>query len=172
MKKMMIFIAVSMFLYSCTSSTNEQQEQISEEPEQEVVVESDVNSFGEEITEEGAVTTENFLEQMGDKVSMDVKIKGNINAVCQKKGCWMNIDLGNGEEMKIRFKDYEFFVPKDAAGKTAIFEGFAYRDTLTVEMLQHYAEDAGEPEDSINAITEPEIVLSFEAFGVIIKDEE
>ena len=41
--------------------------------------------------------------------------------------------------------------------------------SVSVEMLKHYAEDAGEPEDVIEAITEPEISIGFEAFGVIIK---
>ena len=39
----------------------------------------------------------------------------------------------------------------------------------SVEELKHYAEDAGETQEVIDAITEPEISLAFEAKGVIIK---
>jgi hypothetical protein len=81
----------------------------------------------------------------------------------------MDLDLENGETMTVRFKDYGFFVPKDADGRIAIIEGWAKKDTTSVELLRHYAEDAGKTKEEIEAITEPEIGYSFEAKGVIIK---
>jgi hypothetical protein len=99
----------------------------------------------------------------------DIKISTKINSCCQKKGCWMNVDMGDGEEMKVRFKDYGFFVPLDAAGSEVIMQGKAFKDTISVDMLRHYAEDAGKSEEEINAITEPESVLAFEASGVLLK---
>ena len=57
----------------------------------------------------------------------------------------------------------------DCNGKTAIFEGKAYHDTTSVEMLREYAKDDGKSKAEIEKITEPEINLSFEATGVIIK---
>ena len=42
-------------------------------------------------------------------------------------------------------------------------------DTVLVEMLKHYAEDAGELEKDILKITEPEYVLGFIADGVLIE---
>ena len=42
-------------------------------------------------------------------------------------------------------------------------------DTVTVEMLRHFAEDAGESEKDILKITEPEYVLGFIADGVLIE---
>ena len=62
-----------------------------------------------------------------------------------------------------------FFVPKDASGKTAIFEGVAYNDTIPVNDLKHYAEDEGKSKEEIEKITKPEVTISFEAHGVIIK---
>jgi hypothetical protein len=46
--------------------------------------------------------------------------------------------------------------------------GIAYREVVSVEMLRHYAEDAGKSKEEIMKITEPETKLSFEADGVII----
>ena len=54
-------------------------------------------------------------------------------------------------------------------GRDVIMAGRAFYDTTTVDMLQHFAEDAGKPQEEIDAITEPELALSFEATGVIIK---
>ena len=42
--------------------------------------------------------------------------------------------------------------------------------SLTVPMLKHYAEDAGEPQAFIDAIDTPELRLAFTATGVMIED--
>src|SRR3977135_597398 len=77
-----------------------------------------VSSYGAKIDPKNAIEASALPKKMEGKESLNVKVKGKIKDVCQKKGCWMNIDLGNGEEMMVRFKDYAFFVPKNAAGKT------------------------------------------------------
>ena len=75
------------------------------------------------------------------------------------------------DTLMVRFKDYGFFVPKEGVeGRNAIIKGEAYYDTLTVELLQHYAQDAGKSEDEILSITEPEYNFLFEANGVIIQE--
>lgn len=126
------------------------------------------DSFGDKIKADGAVDASAFLKAMEGQDSMEVKIKAPIVAVCQKKGCWMNIDLGDGKTMMVRFKDYGFFVPKDASGRTAVIQGKAFKEVLSVEMLRHYAEDGGKSKEEIEKITEPETRLSFEASGVLI----
>lgn len=125
-------------------------------------------SFGEKITEQGFVNGEEFLKRLGTKDSLEIKIKAPITSVCQKKGCWMHVDLGNDKSMMVRFKDYGFFVPKDAEGDEVLMQGKAFKETLTVEMLRHYAEDAGKSKEEIMVITEPQEKLSFEASGVIV----
>lgn len=81
----------------------------------------------------------------------------------------MTMNIGNDKTMQVKFKDYAFFVPKDASGKTVFIEGVAFTDTTSVQELQHYAEDGGKSKEEIAKITEPEISVSFEAHGVIIK---
>jgi hypothetical protein len=81
----------------------------------------------------------------------------------------MNVDIGGGETMKVVFKDYEFFVPLDVAGKSAILEGVAKKEITSVATLRHYAEDAGKSKEEILAITKPEKKIVFEAEGVILK---
>ena len=127
------------------------------------------SNYGAKITEKGAVKPDGFLKSMEGKTELSAKVEAKIVTVCKKKGCWMDLDLENGQTMKVRFKDYEFFVPKDADGKTAVVEGIAKIETVDVETLRHYAEDAGKSPEEIAAITEPERSYSFEAVGVIIK---
>jgi len=126
--------------------------------------------FGADITEEQALQPAEFITEMEGKVEQEIKLSAKITDVCQMKGCWMTLDLENGEEVRVRFKDYAFFVPKDASGKTAVVSGRAYYDEVSVETLRHYAEDAGKPREAIEAITEPIKKLSFIADGVIIKE--
>lgn len=126
--------------------------------------------FGADITESGALQPTEFVKEMDGKVEEQLKLTAKVNDVCQMKGCWMTLDLENGDQVMVRFKDYEFFVPKNSSGKTAVVEGRAYYDEVSVETLRHYAEDAGKSKEEIEAITKPEKRLSFIADGVILKD--
>ena len=126
------------------------------------------DSYGAKITADNAISPKEFVKAMDNKDSLDVKLKAKIVTCCKKKGCWMDVDLENGQTMKVRFKDYEFFVPKDADGRTCVIEGKAKIETIDVKTLRHYAEDAGKSEEEIAAITEPEKGYSFLANGVLI----
>ena len=126
------------------------------------------NFYGQKISPDDAMNPQQFLAAMENKDSLDVKLKAKIITCCKKKGCWMDVDLENGSSMKVRFKDYEFFVPKNADGKVCVIEGRAKMETIDVATLKHYAEDAGKSEKEIAAITEPEKGFSFLANGVII----
>lgn len=125
--------------------------------------------FGAKIDAKGAIGPEQFLKQMEGKESMEVKLEAKIETCCKKKGCWMDLNLENGTTMKVRFKNYEFFVPKDADGRTAIVQGVAKVEMTDLETLRHYAQDAGKSEEEIAAITEGQKAITFEAIGVIIK---
>ncbi len=78
----------------------------------------------------------------------------------------MNVETAGGSLMRVRFKDYGFFVPSDIMGKEVVFEGKAFRDTTSVADLKHYAEDAGKSKEEIDAITEPKVTIAFVADGV------
>ena len=131
---------------------------------------SGLNYYGDSITTEGAIE----VNQLAEIVQRDGQFEGKVTTVihetCKMKGCWMKVDLDGDEDMRVTFKDYGFFVPKEGVdGKEVIMEGIAYLDTTSVEMLRHYAEDAGKTPEEIETITEPEYALAFEAIGVIIK---
>lgn len=128
-----------------------------------------VQYFGKEITQESPTAPADFLSTVQQQGEITTQVAGEITKVCPMKGCWMTMEVA-GQEMMVRFKDYGFFVPKDAAGKTAVVQGQAVMDTLDVATLRDYAEDAGKSAEEINAITEPEVKLSFTADGVILKE--
>jgi len=130
----------------------------------------ELSYYGASIDTNEALAPADFLSTMKESDSANVKIKTKIIETCSMKGCWMTVELPDGEEMRVTFKDYGFFVPKDSVeGKEVIFEGVAKKTTTSVEMQRHYAQDAGKSAEEIAAITEPKEEISFVASGVAIK---
>jgi hypothetical protein len=129
------------------------------------------SSYGESITAEKAINVQRLPGMVKEGDTLKVKVEGVVKSVCQKKGCWMKMDMGNDQTMMVHFKDYAFFVPKDCNGKRLVMEGIAFIDVTPVEQLRHYAEDAGKSKEEISAITEAEKELTFEASGVLLYNE-
>ena len=125
--------------------------------------------FGDTIQVADTTNLNDLLAQLGSGTdSLYATFAAPISAVCQVKGCWMQLDLGNGEEALVRFKDYGFFVPMDASSERAIITGSLTVDTLSVEWLRHQAEDAGKSDSAIAAITAPKISYAVLATGVAL----
>ncbi len=164
MKNLLFITPICLFLFSSCNNVSAVDEKVEQAVSKDVL-----EYFGDTITEADAIPASQLIANLKGKDSLKIKITAIIEEVCQKKGCWMNVDLGDGQSMRIRFKEYAFFVPKNASGKTAIFEGVAYNDTIPVNELKHYAKDEGKSKAEIEKITQPEISVSFEAHGVIIK---
>ncbi len=99
-----------------------------------------------------------------------VKFSSTVNAVCQKKGCWMRVKI-DGKESMVRFKDYGFFVPKNIAGQQAIIEGVAFIEEVSVNALKHYAKDDGKSAKEIAMITESQKTLAIVSSGVLLPQE-
>lgn len=164
MKKTFILASLAIALFSC-----KKQEQQPTEPEVAVTY----STFGEEITADNVVSQDEMLDKFqnlkeGDTIP--IKFKSTILDVCQKKGCWMSMDLEGDKDAFIRFTDYGFFVPLDAANQESIVEGRAFLSVVTVDELKHYAKDGGKSQEEIDAITEPKITYAIQADGVLIQD--
>lgn len=168
--KLLFVGAIGTIFIACGSQDSEQQAESEDANEHKVGEVTEYEYFGEEIDKEGGKSVAELMETMEEEDSIRAKVRGEIEEVCQKKGCWMTLPYSDNESMRIRFKDYGFFVPKDIAGKEVVIEGAAYWDTTSVEMLRHYAEDAEKSKEEIEAITEPKVEVKFEADGVVIKN--
>lgn len=130
---------------------------------------SNVKGYGEAITADGAISTTELAKALAEKEEVATKVEGEIITSCAMKGCWMDMKMADGSTMKVRFKDYGFFVPtKGLEGKRAVIQGVATREVLDVATLKHYAEDAGKSKEEIEKITEPQNKLMFLADGVLI----
>jgi hypothetical protein len=130
-------------------------------------------AVGLQINDADALSSEQMSDNFeGLKVgdTLNTKMVAKVDAVCQAKGCWMTLNLENGNQVMVKFKDYGLFVPKDIAGKEVIVNGLAFVEEVSVDEQRHYAEDAGKSEEEIAAITAPKKTFSFEADGVLIKN--
>jgi len=127
-------------------------------------------SYGDSITADGAISMDEFEKASANTDSLDTKVRAEIIESCSRKGCWMDVKMADGTPMKVRFEDYGFFVPTSGLeGKEVVMQGHAKKEVTDVAMLRHYAEDAGQSEEEIAEITEPETNWNFTATGVLIK---
>lgn len=170
-KVYLLALVLAFGLGACNSTDVNEEKQETTQPVGQVELAD--NQFGEAIDSEGAIEYMSLLDQMQSGDSLAVKVRGKVEAVCQAKGCWMNIiaDQPDTEQMMVKFKDYGFFVPKDIAGREVVMQGYAFREITPVDELQHLAEDAGRPQEEIDQITEPKVELKFLATGVLLLDE-
>jgi hypothetical protein len=100
----------------------------------------ETGTYGGEFTiEEEPVTLASALET-GE--SGTYKIKARVEKVCKKKGCWFTLnDEGVEQPVRVKMKDYGFFVPRNSDGATAIVEGELERRVVPEAEAQHYADD-------------------------------
>lgn len=126
-------------------------------------------SFGERISPEGAVPVSEVVDLFELDVNREFKISGELNTICQQKGCWTTLKTEDGREVRMTFKNYGFFLPVDYNGKTVIAEGTGSLKVTDTETLRHLAEDAGKTDEEIASITEPRTEYLFEAKGVLTR---
>ena len=122
----------------------------------------------------GVITTEKDAEDAKDlnsiitsKEPKEIKIKGKVTEVCKAEGCWLRMETASGS-MMIRMKDHKFFVPVSMQGKTIIANGTATLKETSVDMLRHYAEDAGKTKEEIAAIKDPKKEIVLQATGILV----
>lgn len=166
LKKLIFAFCAAAFLTACGSDPSAKTQGQNNDPA------NDGKHFGAAIDAANAIAYDELIPQMSITDSLAVKISGKVGEVCQKKGCWMMIlpEQAGQPEMRVTFKDYAFFMPKDLTGKRVVLDGYAYVDVTPVDVLRHYAEDAGKSKEEIEKITEPKREVAYEAFGVVIVD--
>lgn len=161
---------VAFYSFACCSGGSEDQSMHDGKHENAVQPTTSTGNFGAIISADGAVIAAELPTLLEGDEYIETKLIGEIDAVCQMSGCWIDVAMKDGEVLHVTFKDDKFVLPKDAAGKTAIIEGVGTFEEIPVSMLKHIAEDEGKSQEEIDAITEPIMEYTFIAEGVIIQD--
>lgn len=165
MKAITLVIICVLLLNSCKNKNEDTQKSI------KITEKIEYASFGNKIIADHAIASSSMFEyyqsmNVGD--SINSKMIAKVSDVCQAKGCWMKLDLEDGNEVMVKFKDYGFFMPKDIVGKEVIVNGKAFVNQVSVDEQRHYAQDAGKTAEEIAQIIEPKKTYSFEAEGVLL----
>jgi hypothetical protein len=125
--------------------------------------------YGEKVITEGAVNLNDVVKKLNSGAEYpEVKVQAKIVEVCPKKGCWLKLELENGETAMVKMKDYGFFLPLAAKGKTVVIDGKVELKTTSVAELKHYAEDAKKSKEEIEAITKPTKEVKVLAKGIVV----
>lgn len=169
MNKLPFLLVLAIIIISCNSQVKDKTPEVQAE---EIAI--NYASFGDEINDTEALTQLAMIEKFksikpGDTVP--VKFTSEVKEVCQSKGCWMRLDMGE-EEAMVKFKDYGFFMPKNIAGDEVVVEGVAFVEEMSVDEQRHYAEDGGKSQEEIDAITEPKRTLSVISNGVLVPEKQ
>ncbi|AGH94600.1 DUF4920 domain-containing protein [Pseudobdellovibrio exovorus] len=122
--------------------------------------------FGAALTLKKSITIDqalaNLNNQKENSESKTVLVEAQVDKVCVKKGCWMSLK-SKTSDVRVKFKDYGFFVPISLVGKTVLAEGVMLKKELTLGQTKHYVEDeGGDP----SKVTEPRTDYQMIATGV------
>lgn len=120
-----------------------------------------------------AVTVAQVLAKPDSYLRQPFTVQGKIDAVCQKKGCWMQFATGADEPtFRLKVKDGDMEFPVSAKGKTAYAYGSLKAKPMTLEQtktyLKHRAEEQGEAFDPAK-VTSTVTLYQFEPVSVLIE---
>lgn len=125
-----------------------------EKPELSEPVETGDNYkvYGSEFPDDAQFFAPGYLIKNSDIFKgQTVATTGTIKQVCQKKGCFFMLSAGGDKNIRVTFKDYKFFIPKDAAGSKVQLKGILKVKELSEDQAKHYAEDAGGDPDEVES---------------------
>ncbi len=170
---MKIFITLVFSILILVSCQNQQTQKETTKKET-ISIEKQVNGvvYGKSINDDNITDATNLPSLLKSNNEKNLKLRGEVYEVCQGSGCWVEIEIGNGEIVHITFKDEAFTLPKDIAGKNAVISGIASTEIISVEMQKRIAKKEGLTQEKINNITEPLTEYYFEADGVTLIKEE
>ncbi len=124
-------------------------------------------TFGQNIEAKDAIKIADLPAALEKNEKAVVKVEGKVVEVCKAEGCWLRMETPTGT-MLVKLKDHAFLVPLSLNGQTIVAEGTASVKTTSVEMLRHYAEDAGKSKEEIAKITEPKKEIVMQATGILV----
>lgn len=127
--------------------------------------------YGQAFETADAVAAYKIPTLLSDTNIGEMVVNGNITAVCQMSGCWLEMDLMNGETIYVTFKNDSFTIPKDSKGKNATIKGFLSREEISVDMLKRMAAEEGQTEEQLAAINQPKQEYTFVATGLLFQGD-
>ena len=130
-------------------------------------------NLGKPIDVKQTTSIKELLTNPDQYLGKDVKIEGEITAVCQNMACWINVKDGSTPEtITVKVNDGEIVFPKDGAGRKVVAQGKFEKIDMTKEQyvayLQHQAVESHTKIDTSN-ITAARAVYRLKGSGAVIQ---
>lgn len=134
----------------------------------------ETREFGDELSDAKAVELTEIYANPAQYVDQKIKITGRIDAVCPKKGCWIEVEKPETDiSIRVKVEDDIVVFPAEAKGKSVVAEGFLRRIELTANQtrswLKHAASERGEAFDETAEI-EPMILYQIDGLAAAVDD--
>ena len=132
-------------------------------------------TYGEPLTLTEVTPVSVILDNPDQYLGERVLVEGMIVAVCEMKGCWMDIASDREfEKIQIKVDDGVMVFPLSARGSQALVEGTVELLELTaeevVEQARHMAEERGEEFDPSTVPEGPQTIYRIWGLGAVIAD--
>ena len=130
-------------------------------------------NLGKPIDVKQTATIKELLTNPDKYLGKDVRVEGEITAVCQNMACWINIKDGSTPEtITVKVNDGEIVFPKDGTGRKVVAQGKLEKLDLTKEQyvayLQHQAIESHTTIDT-STITAAKPVYRIKGSGAVIQ---
>lgn len=132
-------------------------------------------TYGEALTLDQVTQVSTILDSPATYLGERVLVEGMVVAVCEERGCWMDIASDREfEKIQIKVDDGVIVFPLSARGKQALVEGVVEEVQLSyeqaVEEARHKAEEHGEEFDPASVPEGPQTVYRIRGVGAVIVD--
>lgn len=124
--------------------------------------------YGQKPDLKTATPLDEIMKAPQNYVAEDFLTEAKVYKVCQSKGCWLELKGKVGGPVRVTFKDYGFFVPKEILNKSLRLQGRMVEKTLSVKEQKHFLKDAKATPAEIEAVTEPKKSYEIVASGVAV----
>jgi hypothetical protein len=130
--------------------------------------------YGKKITLKDKTKISVILQSPEKYVGKKVLVEGTILAVCEKRGCWMELASDKeAQKIKIKVKDGEIVFPLTGVGKKALVEGEVQKISMSkedaIKQGKHEAEEHKTKFDP-NSIKGPVTYYQIKGLGAIITE--
>lgn len=89
--------------------------------------------FGDKVDKSSLIAISEVQAKPESFLGKTITVQAEVVSVCQKKGCWMQLSAGSGQQLKIKVRDGDMEFPVSARGKQALATGQLVKIALDLE---------------------------------------
>jgi len=125
-------------------------------------------TFGRKVDSLQHIRADKVEAFMGTKIRISTTITGKVLQVDTPKGGWLQLDAGGGKIIRVHFKDYNVFIPKQLKGRNVMIQGVAQK-LLIADDMQHFAGENVDRKKQNAVKPDAKQRLTFEAWGLMVE---